>query len=919
MFHERVCGHATDKYPFAWCGGLTVYEDLMRTTDSRKMRSPLDCMPVLPELRPVGLSLVFFPGAHSWPSAAHLKACSGPSGPHPLLKFCMVLFCGLSLLSGCAGSTRQNPDDPNLRYLADTEEMMPIPYTPRDDGRPLTQAELHAFKTVSDLDRHLTEEEARIVELHFKNYLHQMRGSFDVYLQRSARFLPYVKQVFASKGIPDDIAYLFMVESGGNPVARSHAGAVGLWQFMPGTGKLYGLRQDRWLDERRDPYKATVAAADYLIKLNRDFCNWHLAVAAYNAGEGKIGRAISGTGASGFFDLCRLDAQLEVRARLKDETRDYVPRLIAMAKIMRNLDRLGFSKPQDFMAWDLAPMPVPPETNLVALADRVGLTWDSFSAMNPAYLRTASPTHETVAYVPPAKRDDAVRWAAAPDARLYAGWKEHVVGKGDSLASLAKQNEVSVSSILTANRISSLPRRGSVIFIPGRRPASVLDGDNPAFDADVVLAASDVADHSPPEHSPVPIAKAAKSGILGGRVDSGVGPRAREKGTPLPVARFYRVQSGDTMYSLAVKWGTDVASIQAANKMGKDNATVKVGERLAIPRNSKNAPLTVSPSRAPAHTADAVTQKKADKAKGRKAVSTPPEPKKAAPAKKGKKTSDSGEGVAPEMVAQVSAQSPVPVVKGATAADSLQKNSKVAPGKIAQAAPPAGKKAKEAPATVAQAKNKAADGKTTAEVNKTLKAGKAPEGKKVSAGERPVVAEAPRVVGGAGVAVRKAQYDQNADDDAYGASGAYSSENDLVLASYVEPEKMPGAYRRGGHTSGSYPAANSGYAGNRGGDYGGAAVPAARASSYVPVEPASFSTSGGRVTSGGYAISEDAFYPPEESGEPMVFRNIYVKKGQSLEDIARLNGVSVQHLREANNFGLNDTVEAGQKILVPQS
>lgn len=446
--------------------------------------------------------------------------------PPRLLPVLLILLLGLS---GCA--TRQ--PETLEKYRGDEEEMMSS-YTPRDDGLPLTPPELHAFKTVSDLDRGLSEEDARIVELHFKYFVHQHRRTFERFLQRSSRFLPYIKKIFIARGIPEDIAYLCMIESGGNPIARSPAGAAGLWQFMPFTGRKFGLTQNNWIDERRDPYKATYAASDYLLKLYGDFDNWHLAIAAYNAGEGKIGRAVTGTGAADFFDLCRLDGALEEKARLKNETRDYVPRLIAVAKIMRNLKRLGFSEPGPEMAWDLRPVNVPPGTNLSGLAKELGLNWEEFSGMNPAFRRTASPpASPSTAYVPPDKTVTAVNWMAGSQAKAYAGWREYTVKKGDSLASIAKRHKVSVTSLKEANGIAKLPPRGSVIMIPGK------GASQPVFDA-----------------------RPAKSG--GG-------------------AATYTVRPGDTLSSLSRAWGTDVTSIRRANSMGDKETSLKVGQRLSIP------------------------------------------------------------------------------------------------------------------------------------------------------------------------------------------------------------------------------------------------------------------------------------------------------------------------------------------------
>jgi membrane-bound lytic murein transglycosylase D len=461
------------------------------------------------------------------------------------------------------------------------------------------------------------------VELHFKFFMHERRGTFERFMIRSSRFLPHIKKVFTDRGIPEEIAYLCMVESGGNPNARSHAGAVGLWQFIPGTGRRYGLIQNAWIDERRDPYKATYAASDYLLKLYGDFGDWHLAVAAYNAGEGKIGRAVRGTGAKDFFELCRLDGCLEERARLKEETRDYVPRLIAFAKIMRNLDRLGFSKPTPDMAWNLSPLTVPPGTNLTALATHTGLNWEEFSGMNPAFRRTSSPPNmQSTAYVPPGRLTDAVNFTASREARAAPDGRDYTINKGDTLASIAKRHKASVAAIREANGFDQLPSIGTVIIVPGRGPSPAraeegAPGGNSAARSGVT--------HYTVQRGDTPFAIALKFGITidalceannlnrakpvikvgqklsvqgtrasGKTSPSGPGVRPSPASAPsaAPTAssgtaaqtatRSVSVQAGDTLFSIAAQNGISVSALQKANKLGS-GTTLKVGQKLLIP------------------------------------------------------------------------------------------------------------------------------------------------------------------------------------------------------------------------------------------------------------------------------------------------------------------------------------------------
>jgi membrane-bound lytic murein transglycosylase D len=476
-------------------------------------------------------------------------------------------------------------------------------YTPRDDGRPLTPDELYAFKTLGDLDRNLSPEDAHTVELHFKFFVHERRALFERFLTRSARFLPYVAGVFTSRGIPKDVSYLFMVESGGNPNAYSRASASGLWQFIPFTGRKFGLAQNAWVDERRDPYKATYAASDYLLKLYNDFDNWHLAVAAYNAGEGKIGRAVSGTGAKDFFDLCRLDEQLEERARLKPETRDYVPRLLAVAKIMRNLKRLGFEDPGPDAAWKLTPVSLPPGTNLAGLAKQLDLSWEEFTAVNPAFRKTASPpTSASTAYVPPDKLTIAVNWAAGAEARAFAGWKEHTVKKGETFVSVAKRYKVSAEAVKNANGMTSMPPAGSVVLIPSGKdgpaqtaaPAPTASGGAKAQAGKKPVQAE--AKKARPAVSGKPAAasktQAAASKIPAAGVETqATGGKTRPSVAKTQAAKktsarngggTITVKAGDTLYSIAKVGNISVKALMEANNM-KQGTLLKIGRKLVIP------------------------------------------------------------------------------------------------------------------------------------------------------------------------------------------------------------------------------------------------------------------------------------------------------------------------------------------------
>ena len=480
-------------------------------------------------------------------------------------RFALQLAC-LALLvitAGCAGKQKikESDDDAGMRS-----------YTPRDDGRPLSPAELKAFNSHGDMDTNLGQEEKRIVETHFKYFVHERRGTFERFLVRSAVYLPHAKKIFQQRGLPPELVYLFMVESGGNPKAISPAGAAGLWQFMPYTGKKYGLSQDKWVDERLDPYKATFAASDYLLKLYGDFRNWHLAAAAYNAGEGKIGRAIGGTKATDFFELLRTDCNLEEGMRLKEETRQYVPRILAVAKIMRNLKLLGFQEPSPQAAPAVTAVTLPPSTNLKRLASTLGMSWDEFRTSNPSFRRnTSHPNASNVAYVPTVQVATIQNWLATPDARMYASGKEHTIKKRETLAAISKKYKVSTATIQEANDFTQLPKPGTVIFIPGKETAVAQAKTAPvkAMASAPAVAVVPAAPYTPPA------AMAAST------------PVQTASGTRAPSGGTYTVRQGDALFSLAKSWGTDMGTVMRVNNLS--SPILQAGQRLAIPQGASGS------------------------------------------------------------------------------------------------------------------------------------------------------------------------------------------------------------------------------------------------------------------------------------------------------------------------------------------
>jgi membrane-bound lytic murein transglycosylase D len=221
------------------------------------------------------------------------------------------------------------------------------------------------------------------VQSHIRYFNTSIRNRFEQWLVRLSRYRPLVENIFTEFHLPSDLVYLSLVESGFNPYAYSRAKATGPWQFMKGTAKLYGLRVDAYVDERRDPIKSTVAAARYLRDLYDLFGAWPLAMAAYNAGEGKVMRALQKARAESFTDISKTRL-------IRRETKEYVPRFMAATIIAKNPDRYGF--PQEASApHQFEEVIVTRPLHFHAIANATGVPYAELRLLNPELRRDATP------------------------------------------------------------------------------------------------------------------------------------------------------------------------------------------------------------------------------------------------------------------------------------------------------------------------------------------------------------------------------------------------------------------------------------------------------------------------------------------------------------------------------------------------
>ena len=281
----------------------------------------------------------------------------------------------------------------------------------------------------------------------FQTSQHDM---FQNWLNRSTRYLGFMQEELKKGGLPLDLAYLSMIESGFNPKAYSKAKAVGLWQFMNGTGKEYDLRVDDSVDERRHVEKSTRAAVAFLANLYRDFGDWHLAVAAYNGGPGRVQSGLEKYGVASFWDLAK-------EQYLPLETKRYVPKLIAAIIIAKEPEKYGFTKTayQDRLRYDT--LTVGPNFGLDALALVSASPLQTIINLNLELSKGKTPANVSryTVKIPPATKELASANLALLRQVSTTTYKTHTVGRKDTLASICKKYGINRTTLLKANKLRS--------------------------------------------------------------------------------------------------------------------------------------------------------------------------------------------------------------------------------------------------------------------------------------------------------------------------------------------------------------------------------------------------------------------------------------------------------------------------------
>jgi membrane-bound lytic murein transglycosylase D len=311
------------------------------------------------------------------------------------------------------------------------------------------------------------------------------RSVFERWIKRSGRYMSLFRSVLQKEGLPPDLVHLVFVESGFNLHARSHSAAVGPWQFLRGTARLFGLTVDRWVDERRDPEKSTVAAARYLKHLYAIFGDWPLALASYNAGEGTILRAIRAQGTTNYWDL-----------RLPRQTEEYVPQFMAVLAIARDPGKYGFDAVELDDPMEFDEVAFKGAVNLRAVAKLADCSYEELRELNPAVLTGAAKGRDgiTTVRVPQSKGQTLMRKledgnAPLPDVNLTL---KHRVRRGETMQKIAAQYGVSAQDLARVNGIGRKNplSRGMTLTVPanlgGAHPVVLDASDDPRASTDYV-------------------------------------------------------------------------------------------------------------------------------------------------------------------------------------------------------------------------------------------------------------------------------------------------------------------------------------------------------------------------------------------------------------------------------------------------
>jgi len=393
-----------------------------------------------------------------------------------------------------------------------------------DETRDVTDAQAESSVVAAGLDFQFKPN--ALIQSYINYYNGRGRATMEQGLRRAGRFLDMARTIFKEEGVPQDLVWLGQVESAWSPVARSWAAAVGLWQFIPGTGARYGLRQDYYIDERSSFEKATRASARYLKFLaNRYDGNWELAMAAYNSGEGRVDSAVARSGYADFWEIYS-------RGLLPNETRNYVPNILATIIIAKNPGKYGFEvKPEPPLKYDY--VRVNNMTDLRLVADATESSYEFLLALNPELKRGVTPPGlEYMLRVPQGKGRVLMAALQRIPVEKRSSWRMVTASNNDTFETLSDKTGVSSETLAELNGEDIKPGQKIVVPVSSGVRNVVKTSSRSSGDDDKVIT--------------------------------------------------YRVRSGDTLGKVAGRYSTSASAIAKMNGI-KTRARLRAGQVLKVP------------------------------------------------------------------------------------------------------------------------------------------------------------------------------------------------------------------------------------------------------------------------------------------------------------------------------------------------
>jgi membrane-bound lytic murein transglycosylase D len=496
--------------------------------------------------------------------ASEPSAKSGGNGPSQLLIGPLLdpLFEPQDLAAEVAESEEQteeliaeeDPDDPLLTGELEPLSIEEIPLPGPNDFGTLEGAladtrnigdlaEISDPDTQYDLPVVLNEQ----VQFFLDQYLTSHRRVFERWLARSGRFLPMIQEELAKAGLPLDLCYLPMIESGFRVTAYSPAKAMGAWQFIPGTAKMYDLIINKEIDERRDPVKSTRAAIRFLSDLYEDFQSWPLAIAAYNSGGGRVRNAVAKTGSTDFWELAK-------SRYLPAETKYYVPKLLAAIIVAKNPGKYGFEEIEYEAPLAFETVQVPKSTHLAAVALAAGTDLEEIYSLNRHLRRAVTPADQKYCRlcVPVGTSELISQNLPLVRTTFTTKYKTHVVKKKETAARISKKYGISKQTLLKVNHLREAKLK------PGLR---------------------------------LQIPYQTKSYRLSNRPEQRLAADRTEQ--PEETSREpirHKIRPGDTLYQLARRYKVSMEKIVSWNNL-RDPRRLSVGQIIDIYLNDRNAAL----------------------------------------------------------------------------------------------------------------------------------------------------------------------------------------------------------------------------------------------------------------------------------------------------------------------------------------